>query len=266
MTKIRKVKVESQTAKTVFFKDDACSKAEPGQFVMVWIPGVDEIPMSLSYIGKFEPDGFSAITVRRVGEATDALHRLKAGSLIGVRGPIGNWFKPVKGKVMLIGGGLGIAPLRPLIYKLKKIECEVTVIAAGKTSEDLVFTKEISKMVEGWGKICEVTEDGSRGFKGTATQALAEKLGGEAEKISQIYACGPEPMLVEVLDLSLKFNIDVQLSLERYVKCGLGICGSCMIGPYRICVDGPVFTGQMLRNVAEFGRFTRDSSGRRISI
>ena len=138
MVKVEKVMVENSTVKTIFFRDGKCSMAEPGQFVMVWIPGVDEVPMSLSHIGRFEEEELSAISVRKVGEATEALHRLKAGDLIGVRGPLGSWFKPTDGKVILVGGGLGIAPLRPLLYKLKEKKCEATVIVGGKTVEDLV--------------------------------------------------------------------------------------------------------------------------------
>ncbi|MHC1564125.1 MAG: dihydroorotate dehydrogenase electron transfer subunit [Candidatus Hecatellaceae archaeon] len=265
MVKIEKARVETPQVRTLFFMDEACSRAEPGQFVMVWIPSVDEVPMSLSYIGSLEPDGLSAITVRRVGEASEALHRLEAGSLLGVRGPFGRGFKPVEGRVMLVGGGLGIAPMKPLLPKLKRLNCEATVVMGAATASELALAGEVERLLSGWGRLLKATDDGSLGFKGTAAQLAAEILE-ENSGYSQLYACGPEPMLVKILELSFKYGIQAQLSLERYIKCGVGICGSCTVGPYRICVDGPVFTSQTLKDLPEFGRTRRDASGRSIPV
>ena len=265
MVRVEKVRVETPQVRTLFFRDEACSLAEPGQFIMVWIPGVDEVPMSLSHIGGLEAEGLSAVTVRRVGEATEALHRLEAGSLLGVRGPLGRGFKPVEGRSLLVGGGLGIAPLRPLLQRLRRLKCEVTVVMGASTARELALASDIEAIISGWGRLFKATDDGSLGFKGTASQLAAEILR-ENAGYNQIYACGPEPMLAEILDLSLKYGVEAQLSLERYVKCGLGLCGSCMVGPYRICVEGPVFHGSLLKGLQEFGRFQRDSSGRRIPL
>ncbi|RLI15037.1 MAG: dihydroorotate dehydrogenase electron transfer subunit, partial [Candidatus Hecatellales archaeon] len=251
MVKIEKARVETPQVRTLFFMDEACSRAEPGQFVMVWIPSVDEVPMSLSYIGSLEPDGLSAITVRRVGEASEALHRLEAGSLLGVRGPFGRGFKPVEGRVMLVGGGLGIAPMKPLLPKLKRLNCEATVVMGAATASELALAGEVERLLSGWGRLLKATDDGSLGFKGTAAQLAAEILE-ENSGYSQLYACGPELMLTKILELSFKYGIQAQLSLERYIKCGVGICGSCTVGPYRICVDGPVFTSQTLKDLPEF--------------
>ena len=265
MVRVERVRVETPQVKTIFFRDEACSRGEPGQFIMVWIPGVDEVPMSLSWIGGLEEDGLSAITVRRVGEASEALHRLREGSLIGVRGPLGNGFKPVRGKVMLIGGGLGIAPMRPLLKKLKALGCPATVVMGALTAEEMALAGEIERLVEGWGKVYKATDDGSLGFHGTASQAAREILQRESG-YRQIYACGPEPMLVEVLKLCREFKVEGQLSLERYIKCGIGLCGSCMVGPYRICRDGPVFPSRLVEKLPEFGLYRRDAAGRREAI
>lgn len=265
MVKIEKVRVETPQVRTLFFRDEACGEAEPGQFVMAWIPGVDEVPMSLSHVGSLEPNGLSAITVRKVGEASEALHRLDAGSLLGVRGPLGRGFKPVKGRVLLVGGGLGIAPMRPLLLRLKKLGCEATVVIGATSAGEMALAREVEALLSGWGKLLKATDDGSLGFKGTASQLAAEILKEEAN-YNQLYACGPEPMLTEILALSFKYEIHAQLSLERYVKCGIGICGSCMVGPYRICTDGPVFTSQLLKNLPEFGSHRRDASGRKTPL
>lgn len=265
MVRVERVEVETPQVKTLFFRDEACGRAEAGQFVMVWIPGVDEVPMSLSRIGGLEADGLSAITVRRVGEATEALHRLEVGSLLGVRGPLGRGFKPVKGKVMLVGGGLGIAPMLPLLPRLRRLGCKAVVVMGATTAVEMALAGNVEASLSGWGKLFKATDDGSLGFKGTASQ-LAGKILEEESGFSQLYACGPEPMLVEILKLSFKHGIPAQLSLERYVKCGIGICGSCMVGPYRICVEGPVFPSQLLRNLPEFGEVQRDSSGRKLPV
>ena len=109
---------ENPTVKTFTFVDKLCGKAEPGQFVMVWIPGVDEIPMSLSAISV---EGRSSITVNGVGEASRALNQKEKGDQIGIRGPFGNGFVPAGGNVMVVGGGTGLSPLMPLTEKLAKV-------------------------------------------------------------------------------------------------------------------------------------------------
>lgn len=256
--KIQKIINETPTVKTVLFKDALCSKAKPGQFVMVWIPGLDEVPMSISYIGSI----LSGISVRKVGEATEAIHRLKGNSEFGLRGPYGNGFKIVKGRTLIIGGGAGMAPLNPLIRELAKTKTEPTVIVGANTSNELLFYKQLKERLNG--NLTPVTEDGSEGFKGLATDLLPKLL--KEKSYKQIYACGPELMLKKTLELALKFNIPVQMSLERYIKCGLGICGSCMINNLRICKDGPVISGEILKSLKDFSLFRLDPSGRKIAV
>ncbi|MEM3061382.1 MAG: dihydroorotate dehydrogenase electron transfer subunit, partial [Candidatus Bathyarchaeia archaeon] len=88
----------------------------------------------------------------------------------------------------------------------------------------------------------------------------------EEEKFDVVYTCGPEIMMKKILDLCKKNKIRMQASLERYMKCGIGICGSCGLGPYRVCVDGPVFSKEGIKRMDEFGIHKRDSSGRRIPV
>ena len=107
IVKIQRVKTEAQNVKTIFFNDKLCASAEPGQFLMVWIPGIDEIPLSLSSAS----DELASVTVKEVGEATRALNKMEKGDLLGIRGPFGSYFRIMGKKALVVGGGIGTAPL-----------------------------------------------------------------------------------------------------------------------------------------------------------
>jgi dihydroorotate dehydrogenase electron transfer subunit len=253
---------ESSTVRTLVFRDDPCSKAKPGQFVMVWIPGVDEIPMSISMIR----DDLAGLTVRKVGEASNALFNMKVNSIIGIRGPYGNNFTPIIGNVMIIGAGTGLAPLMPLSDILAKQKASIDMIIGGKTIEEFVFVNRAKEVLSRTRSSMTITtEDGSYGIKGLATDAILPIL--REKRIDMIYTCGPELMMKKVFEISKEFNLPVQASLERVMKCGKGICGSCCIGRYRVCKDGPVFDSSMLEEVKdEFGFFRMDHSGKRVRL
>ncbi|MBS7287638.1 MAG: dihydroorotate dehydrogenase electron transfer subunit [Candidatus Freyarchaeota archaeon] len=252
MKRVEKVFAETSTVKTIFLsKDEEISAATPGQFLMVWIPGVDEIPMSIS--SKTPP----GITFRKVGEATDALFKLKEGDLLGVRGPLGKGFRLEGKRILVVGGGVGVAPLFPLVEDASREGVEVHVIIGARTGGALVFAERMARLSSG---LVVLTEDGSVGFRGMAGD-FAEKLIRE-KSYDQIYACGPEGMLLKVFQVAEEVGVGVQIALERYMKCGIGICGSCGLGQYLVCKDGPIFDGNMLRRVLdEFGVFRRDSYG-----
>jgi len=254
---------ENPNVKTFYFRDRLCLEAKPGQFLMVWIPGVDEIPLSVSGVYS---NGLASVTVARVGEATEAMHRLKPNNLIGVRGPFGNSFKISKGKVLLVGGGTGMAPLAFLAEKLAENSCEITFIIGAKSAQELLFLERIKKTLSQLkSKIIVMTEDGSLGQKGVATDPLDNLL--REESYDMIYACGPEPMIKKAFLAAEEANTPFQASLERIMRCGIGICGSCMLGKYRVCRDGPVFSSHQLREVIdEFANYKRDFDGRRIRI
>jgi len=260
-TRILSIETESPAVKTFTFKGKECAKAKPGQFLMLWIPGIDEIPLSILDV---EEDGTVAVAVKEVGEATQALHRKKTGEFIGVRGPFGNSFTVNKGKILLIGGGTGIAPLLFLAKKsLYKVEKLVFVMGA-KTREELLFTNKLRDMCSK-GNFIATTEDGSYGVKCLATTPLESLLA--KEKFDMIYTCGPEQMMRKVFDLAEKHGIALEASLERLMRCAIGLCGSCIIGKYRVCRDGPIFTGEQLREVKnEFGISKRDFNGKKIPL
>jgi dihydroorotate dehydrogenase electron transfer subunit len=260
--KIARVVKESPSVKTFFFKDKLCSKGKPGQFFMVWLPGFDEIPMSISSTGSKD---LVSTTVANVGEATSFLHKKKKGSVIGVRGPFGNSFKLVEGKALLVGGGTGISPLAFLAERLAELKVEMTFLLGAKTKEELLFLQKIEKMSSKAVKMAASTEDGSYGRIGVVTELAEEALA--KNKFDMIYACGKEPMLFKVFTLADEYGIPLQASLERLMRCAVGLCGSCTIGKYRVCIDGPVFTGKQLREVKyEFGCFKRDFDGRKIPV
>ena len=261
ITKILETKKESPSVKTFVFHDKLCSEAKPGQFVMIWIPGVDEVPMSLSAIG---PDERSSITVAKVGEATEALHKRKIGDVLGVRGPYGNSFTPMSGNAVIVGGGTGLAPLAPLTEELAELHARVALIAGAKTQDEILFldrtTTTLSRID---GRVVAVTEDGSYGIKGLATDVTEQLL--EKERFDMLYTCGPEEMMYKLFLLAEKYETPIQASLERLMRCAIGICGSCVIGKFRVCRDGPVFSLKQLREInEEFGRFERGSTGKRV--
>jgi dihydroorotate dehydrogenase electron transfer subunit len=261
ITKILEVKTENCDVKTFTFNDKLCGKANPGQFVMVWIPGVDEIPISLSGINS---DGQTSITVHAVGDASDALNRKQKGEIVGIRGPFGKGFVLSKGNVMVVGGGTGIGPLIPLIEKLVKITNKLTVMSGVKSQKNLLFVDRITEICSGINsEIVYTTEDGSFQFAGFVTDQANQKLA--REKFDMIYTCGPELMMYNLFLLAEKYMVPFQGSLERIMRCSIGLCGSCQIGNLRVCKDGPVLSSEQLRSVKEeFGKVRLDATGKKI--
>lgn len=264
--KITSVSTETPWVKSLTFNDQLCSKAKPGQFVMIWIPGVDEIPMSLSMLNPRRSQ--TAITAERIGEATDALHKMKTGDLIGVRGPFGNRYTLADvQKALIVGGGTGLASLTPLAEKLVKRRTEITFLIGAKTKNHLLFHSRVAKLIsKAKGQLMITTEDGSFGQKGLVT-TLSEKLLNRSEDFDKIYTCGPEKMMQKMFLLAEKSHVPLEASLERFMRCAIGLCGTCTIGKYRVCQDGPIFSNRQLREVKEeFGQWRRAFDGRKTKI
>mgnify|MGYP001036733828 CR=1 FL=1 len=263
IVRIEETKLETSTIRTLMFTDEQCSRAKPGQFAMIWIPDVDEIPMTLSYLtGK----GYCGITVRMVGEATQALHLAKVGDRLGVRGPYGNGFSVSEGgRALVVGGGTGIACVSPLIEQIARKCDELAIVIGAKTGSELVFLERIKKATaKGKTRLLSATDDGTYGTKALASDVAIALM--DNTKFDAAYACGPEAMMKKVAEKSLSKGIPLQASLERLMKCGIGICGSCVIGEYRVCKDGPVFDGETLKTLPEFGATRRDASGKKIKV
>jgi dihydroorotate dehydrogenase electron transfer subunit len=256
-------KKENPTVKTFTFIDKLCGKAYPGQFVMVWIPGVDEIPMSISAIN---PGGVTSITVNGVGYASRVLNQKETGDKIGIRGPFGNGFIPAGGNVMVVGGGTGLAPLVLLTEKLVKIADRITLMSGAKCKDNLLFLERVDRILSGVdSETVFTTEDGSYGIECLVVEQVEKKL--KKEKFDMIYTCGPEQMMYSMFLLTEQHNVPLQASLERIMRCAIGLCGSCQIGKLRVCKDGPVLNSEQLRSVKEeFGKFQLDFTGKRIKL
>jgi dihydroorotate dehydrogenase electron transfer subunit len=256
------IRAESPTVKTFVFKDEQCARAKPGQFLMLWIPGVDEIPLSIMDAGD---DGKVAVSVKALGEATLTLHQKRVGETVGVRGPFGNSFTMSGRKPLIVGGGTGIAPLMFLTKRLiSKAVCTTFVLGAN-TTDELLFRSELDRFGAKRVRLVTSTEDGSCGFTGLCTEPLEQMLA--KEKFDLTYACGPEQMILKVFEMAEQRGVEMQASLERLMRCAIGLCGSCVIGKYRVCADGPVFTSRQLRQVRdEFGLSKRDRCGKKVPL
>ena len=260
---IERVVDETPTVRTLYFNDPVLANVEPGQFAMVWIPDVNELPMSVMISEKKDEAGF---TVRKRGESSTALYNLKVGDKIGVRGPYGNSFDIKDGKILLIGGGTGLVPLMRLI-KFAKTTNKTTLLMGSQTKEEVFFEETARKLCKRKFddynnrefRVIPVTEDGIYGEKGYVTDVLEKLL--EENTYDAIYTCGPELMMYKTVKLANEKGIFVQASLERMMKCGVGICGSCCVNEDLVCRDGTVFDGQHLAKNSEFGHLQRTKSG-----
>jgi dihydroorotate dehydrogenase electron transfer subunit len=244
---ITDIKIETPTIRTFFF--DRPISFEPGQFMMVWVPGTDEVPMALS--------SEKSVTVQKVGDATGAMFELQPGDMLGLRGPFGSGF--TKGEKMLaIAGGVGAAPLLPLA----RADCVMTMLLGARTEKELIFIDVLDESTD----VVIATDDGTLGQQGFVTALMDDLNLGAYDRIA---VCGPEVMMRSVFAKVDEKGIagKTEFSLHRYMKCGIGICGSCCIDPsgLRVCRDGPVFNGDMLKK-SEFGHYMRDASGRKKKI
>ncbi len=283
--KIVSIKKETEQVQTFTF--DVSLGARPGQFVMVWLPGVDEVPMSVSM-----DDGKNlSITFFQVGDMTTELAKCKVGDLVGLRGPLGTHYEWKKGQhLILVAGGYGAAPMYFVANEAVKDECTVDFIVGARSKDLLLYTDEIKKLENT--NLHIATDDGSEGHKGYNTEIL-EKLinqrlssterqsaSGEASKNTpldstpcqephsrkaSVFACGPEMMLKRISDICAEEEVTCFLSLERYMKCGYGLCGNCCMDPLgiRVCKDGPVISNDICRQLTEFGAYHRDELGRK---
>jgi dihydroorotate dehydrogenase electron transfer subunit len=235
----RIVERRDETPHVRTFVFDLSLAGQPGQFVMAWLPGVDEKPFSLVR------DKPVTLAVARVGPFTEAVFGLDVGDQIWLRGPLGTPFRlpasgpeasgQTAGDLLLVGGGYGIAPMRFLAGQALEAGWGVDVVIGARTDADVFY---LDRFAASGARVHVTTEDGSLGEQGFATDAVHRLLDQRAYR--EWYACGPEPMLEAVARLGLSRRVPVQLSYERYMRCGLGVCGSCSRQGWLVCRDGPV--------------------------
>jgi NAD(P)H-flavin reductase len=226
---------------------------------MLYVFGVGELPISIS--GDPGLQAQLLYTVRSVGPATQALVSLSPGDWLGVRGPFGTaWpLEAVRGKdVLIITGGIGLAPLRPAIYHVLRHRDDyvrLIVLYGARSPGDLLYKKELSTWARSPDTQVLTTVDYGgvnwRGRVGVVT-TLFRHLRMHPDK-TVAFICGPEIMMRYVIN-ELEENrgvlaSDIYLSMERNMKCAVGLCGHCQYGPYFICKDGPVFCYQRLQNL-----------------
>jgi len=222
----------------------------PGQFTMLYVYGVGEVPISIS--GDPTVYGSLVHTVAAVGEVSQALCALQPNQLVGVRGPYGtSW--PVDlaegNDVLIIAGGIGLAPLRPALYQIlarRERYGRVIVLYGTRTPADILFENELKRWRGRFDLQVEVTVDRANeqwhGHVGVVTELLKRANWDRNETLAML--CGPEVMMRatvrELRDRGLEPE-QIYLSMERNMKCGVGLCGRCQLGPHFVCKEGPVF-------------------------
>lgn len=243
--------IETPEFATLFFQYHLPFK--PGQFILVWLPGVDEKPYTISYHSK---DRF-AITIEAKGIFSNRAIRLDKGDLVGIRGPFGNGFDVQPGqKTAVVAGGCGMATLATLVEILASDTCFVH----GARTKDYILFPDRFKIDR---QFC--TDDGSFGHKGFVTD-LFEKHILFDDRFEMVYTCGPEIMMYHVFQICERHRIPCQAALERYMRCGFGVCGACVCGDQVVCKDGPVFTSEQLRRLKDFNQTALLKSGKDVDL
>jgi NAD(P)H-flavin reductase len=233
---------------------------QPGQFVMVELPGYGEVPISISsppsVHGQFE------LCIRKAGIVTGALHRARRGARVGIRGPFGTYFPMEKMKahnILLIAGGLGLAPLRAPVFHVIENRADyedVHILYGAKRPEQLLFDYKYDE----WNRIDDINlrviveeaDENWTGPKGMITKLLEEvKVPAD---MTYAIVCGPPVMFKFVCDRLSKMGLTMQhmfVSLERRMHCGMGKCCRCNVGSTYTCIDGPVFDYWTVLNLKE---------------
>ena len=223
---------------------------KPGQFNMLYVYGLGEVPISIS--GDPGHPGKMVHTVRAYGSVTSKMMHLKKGDGLGVKGPLGNgWpIEKLSGQdILLCAGGIGLAPLRPVIYYIlaqRERYGQVTLLYGERTPADLIYRRQIEKWRGRFDVDIHITVDSARGGwhgnVGVVTSLIPRIRCDPANTFALI--CGPEIMMaytIEALNHRGLADKQIYISMERNMKCGVGFCGHCQLGPIFICKDGPVF-------------------------
>jgi len=256
------VSVRPETADTTTLRlatdDPRILAGSPGQFVMVGVPAFAIPPISIS---RFHPDGID-LTIRAAGAATSFLTKLRAGASLGLRGPLGRGW-PVEDAygrdVVVVAGGIGLAPLRPVIdavLRERRRFADVRIYLGARTPRDRLFVEEIDALAASEDILVRVTVDRAGpewlGRVGIVTQLFKTVRGTGSDATA--FICGPERMMAATADALGDLGVPREhtwVTLERHMECGVGLCGHCQLGSRFVCRDGPVFS------IAELGEDLR---------
>ncbi|MBT3349109.1 dihydroorotate dehydrogenase electron transfer subunit [bacterium] len=260
---------EAENIRTFVFHGTLHSK--PGQFCMLWIPGCDEKPFSIAR----DYDGEIWLTICKVGPATEKLFTLKKGDKIGLRGAFGHGFtilekippapfkkgEEQKQNVVLVGGGYGTAPLHFTGKTHAENGSDVTMIIGARSENLLIWDKKSEK--SGFRTLI-ATNDGSVGVEGFTTHVLEKLI--STEKIDLVQTCGPEKMMKAIAEMCLEKNVPCEVSIERFMKCGFGVCGQCVTETgEKMCQIGPCVSAQKAMSFSDFGNYHRGPEGQKVS-
>jgi len=230
----------------------------PGQFNMLYQFGVGEVPVSIS--GDAADKGKLIHTIRAVGTVTDAMAKLKKDDVIGLRGPFGTPWPMEKAAgqdVLVITGGIGLAPLRPAIYHLlanRRKYGKIAILYGARTPKDMLYRHELEKWRSRFDISVEVTVDHA-GHDWSGNVGVVPNLIGQADfdpLHTTALVCGPEVMIhftIKALNKAGVKDKGIYVSMERNMKCAVGFCGHCQWGPNFVCKDGPVFQYNTIRKL-----------------
>ena len=241
---VKQVEIGPQVYKTEVYVPELASITLPGQFAQLKVKGAQQ-PLLRRPISVADVDGDAktlTFIYKVLGEGTQALSLVQVGEYLDIVGPLGNGFNLTAKKPLLVGGGLGIAPL---IY-LSRVFCGLNteVLLAGRSAQELFWQDLFTATCK---QIHITTDDGSLGVQGNALALLPELLA--SGKYDAVYTCGPVKMMQGVAKLAIEQGIPCQVSLEKYMACGIGACLSCSCATksgkrVKVCTDGPVFPAE----------------------
>jgi NAD(P)H-flavin reductase len=228
----------------------------PGQFNMLYIPGAGEIPISLSADPRSR--GAWAHTIRLAGNVTHSLARLLPGQTLGLRGPYGtSWpIDEARGAdVLLVAGGIGLAPLRPALYALMARSAEfgeLALLCGARSPDTLLYRNEYDLWRQRGFDVQTIVDRASPNWQGAVgvVSLLVDRLRLRNPHATMLFTCGPEVMMRYVVRSALERGIapeNIFCSLERNMQCAVGLCGHCQFGPDFVCKDGPIFRYDRLR-------------------
>jgi len=256
--KITDIIEETPAIKTFVLRPEKSIPFKTGEFVELTVPGLGEAPFTPSSNPRIEDT--MELTIMDAGRVTSRLHKMKKGDVLGVMGPYGKGYplKDFEGKeVLIVGGGVGLAPLRSLILDLlNDIDRykKVLIKYGARSPKDIIYKNQVREWQKNKKLSLELTVDkGDKGWKGNVgliTTLLKKNMGVDI-KNSIAIACGP-PVMMKFTTFKLiesgYSDADIYLSMEKNMSCGIGKCGHCRIGPYYSCQDGPVFTYDKIKS------------------
>lgn len=258
-TEILNVSQETSNIKTFTLRPKAPIPFKAGQFMDVSVPGAGEAPFTPS--SNHNISDILDFTIMNVGRVTNLLHGMEKGSFVGLRGPYGTAYPITEWKnkeVFIVGGGVGLAPLRALLYALfnnVRDYKKIILRYGARTSKDIVYINEIETWKRKAANVninitVDIGDESWKGNVGLVTTILKDSDVNINNAVSIV--CGPPIMMkfvtFKLLDMGFQES-QIYLSMEKNMSCGIGKCGHCRVGPYYACKDGPVFTYDKLKNL-----------------